>query len=142
TNPIERIHSNNRVLDVLPQITFQNASKATIKGIEVELQKNLNFLPGKFFRELSIIGNASIIRSEAVKDSSDIKQDEKELGINRFSVPVKRPLQGQAPYIYNVGINYDNPGFGSKVSLNYNIIGLRIYAAGTYDRFNDLLGLS
>lgn len=139
TNPIERIHINNRVLDILPMITFQNAGRATIKGIELELQKKMDFLPGKFFRELSLIGNASFIRSEAIKDSLDLKQELEEFGRNLRLTTVKRPLQGQAPYIYNVGLNYDNPGFGSKVSLNYNIIGLRIYAAGTYEKYNKLL---
>src|SRR5690606_7553295 len=99
-----------RALDILPMITFQNAGRATIKGIELELQKKMDFLPGKLFRELSLIGNASFMRSEAIKDSLDLKQELEEFGRNLRLTTVKRPLQGQAPYIYNVGLNYDNPG--------------------------------
>ena len=40
-----------------------------------------------------------------------------------------RPLQGQSPYVYNVGLFYNTPN-GWNVSTTYNVIGPRIFVVG------------
>ncbi len=73
--PIERIRTDARIGSGLPAISFQNAGRAEVKGLEIELRKTLNVLPGKFFRNFSIMGNITLINSQVVKDSNDVKKD-------------------------------------------------------------------
>lgn len=129
-NPIERINTTNRVISLFPQITYQNAASATIKGLEFEIRKSFDFIPGEFFRNLSFIGNVSII--ESVTKNIDTGFDE------NFTVK-DRPLQGQVPYIINTGLYYENPGLGSRASIMYNTTGESIYAAGRGYQFNDFI---
>ncbi|WP_162946270.1 TonB-dependent receptor [Chitinophaga barathri] len=127
-HPIERIRTDTRVGSGLPAISFQNAGRAEVKGLEIELRKTLNVLPGKFFRNFSIMGNLTLINSQVVKDSNDVKKDP--TAIAGISDTIRRQLQGQAPYIINAGVYYDNAASGTKVTLVYNVAGTRIYAAG------------
>ncbi|EHQ27496.1 TonB-dependent receptor [Mucilaginibacter paludis] len=130
-NPIERINTSNRILNTPASISFQNASKATIKGVEIEIRKNLDFVPIGFFKRLSVIANFSFIKSQAVKDSASIAAEQGDKPDTRVAdYTVKRPLQGQAPYIINAGLYYDNAASGTKISAIYNVVGTRIYAAG------------
>ena len=121
TDPIERINTTNRVESQFPQISYRNASSATIKGVEIELRKSLDFISGTLFRNLSVIGNVSFIKS-VTKDTTNI--------YNQNYTAAGRPLQGQAPYIINTGVYYDNAGSGTKLSLVYNVSGMSIYATG------------
>lgn len=121
-NPIERINTSIRSLKDFPSISYQNAESATVKGVEVELQKRLDFIPGSLFRNFSIIANASFIRSEAVTDTVSLS--------SLSFVAGKRPLQGQAPYIINAGLYYDNIAWGTKISAIYNTKGNNLYAVG------------
>lgn len=126
--PIERTREDVRIGGNLPTISFQNAGKATVKGLELEFRKTLDIFPGKFFRDLSIMGNLTLIKSEVIKDSTDLAKDSAAFaGLN---YTFRRQLQGQAPYIVNAGLYYDNAGSGTKVSIIYNVTGTRIYAAG------------
>jgi hypothetical protein len=45
-----------------------------------------------------------------------------------------RPLQGQAPYIFNIGLYYDNYDLGLNATVTYNRVGERISKVG----YNDL----
>ena len=40
-------------------------------------------------------------------------------------------MQGQSPYIFNLGLNYQREESGFTASLNYNLIGKRIVYVGT-----------
>ncbi|WP_143306484.1 TonB-dependent receptor [Chitinophaga vietnamensis] len=125
-NPIERIRKQAAVGEDLTTISFQNADKGTLYGLEAELHKNLGFIPGRFFRNLYIIANGALIHSEITV------QDTVRLG-GYQSNGYKRPLQGQAPYTANVGLFYDNAGTGTRASLSYNVAGTRIYAVGYFE---------
>ncbi len=126
--PIERIRKEVTKEEVLTGITFQNADKGKLNGVEAEIRKSLDFIPGAFFRNLYIIANGALIHSSvAIPDTVN-------LGSYR-STGYSRPLQGQAPYTANAGLFYDNAGTGTKVSVSYNIAGTRIYAAGVYEPF-------
>lgn len=126
-NPIERIIWSFRYIATDPAplanayITYQNSQHATIKGLEMELHKKLDFVPVTFFKDLSFIGNVSFIKSE-VRNNTHTSQ-------NYFADSINRPLQGQVPYIINAGLYYDNAGSGTRISAVYNRTGLNIYAA-------------
>lgn len=120
-NPIERINNTTRQKNAYPIISFQNSDHAVIKGAELELRKNMDFIPVNFFRSFSFVGNVTLIQSRARRKVTSAYDQ---------GVDVDRPLQGQAPYIVNAGLYYDNAGSGSKVSVIYNVTGTSIYAAG------------
>ncbi len=132
-NPIERINTSLRTTNSdFPTISFQNAVTATIKGIEIEIQKKLNFIPLEVFRNISFIGNLSLIKSVTNNDTTVLA--------SLALTPDKRALQGQAPYIVNTGLYYENAGWGTKLSVIYNTSGTTIYAAGRGYQANSFSG--
>jgi len=123
TNPIERINTSFRNAggNISTRISFNNAEKATIKGVEIEATKSLDFIPVVPFKQLSVGLNLSFIQSRVTQDSVHV--------YGGSYVNIDRRLQGQAPFLLNAGLYYDNPGSGTKASLIYNMVGERIYAA-------------
>ncbi len=120
TNPIETflIPSGNG-WDYKPF----NTENAYSKGVEIDLRKSLsNFEESssflRYFKDLTVVFNTSVINSEITTDLS-------------FARERHRILQGQSPYIVNLGMFYDNSQNGLVVSLNYNVIGKKIVAVGT-----------
>lgn len=49
---------------------------------------------------------------------------------NNSSDELIRPMQGQSPYIINLGLNYAHPKWGTGASILYNQTGHRLYATG------------
>lgn len=131
-NPIERINTSIRYASYYTLLSYRNATSAKLKGLEVEVRKSLDFIPLRFFRNLTFAGNASFIHSRAKFDGLD----------QTLFIIAERPLQGQAPYLINAGLYYDNAGTGSKVAVIYNTSGENIYAAGRGYKYNDLLKLT
>lgn len=120
-NPIETIEINS---GSGKDYTFQNALGANNYGLELELRKSLeslgkkdNFL--KYFKNFMLVANASLIKSEIKVDTSKY-----------YATEAKRPMQGQSPYIVNLGIYYQDNDHGLMVSLLYNVIGKRIIVVG------------
>ncbi len=101
--------------------TYGNATSASSYGLEVELRKDLGFLGGRLFNDLSMVFNAALIQS-------DITIGEEFYGQSDF-----RPLQGQANYIINGGLFYYNQRSGLQVNAVYNVVGKRILIVGTED---------
>lgn len=138
TNPIERINSSRRRMElggISTRISFNNAEKATIKGVEIEATKSLDFIPVVPFKQLSVGLNLSFIQSRVTQDSVQI--------YGGHHVSIDRRLQGQAPFLMNTGLYYDNPGSGTKASLIYNMVGERIYAAAIgYEEVPNIFGFT
>lgn len=126
-NPIERLRN---AVDAstgpgnFTDISYANAVSAKIYGVEGEIRKDLSFIPGKFFSNLTLFVNGALIKSTTVQQTLD------QLGYVRDTgVSVKgRPLQGQSPYVLNAGIFYENPSWGTKIGVSFNVSGPRIYA--------------
>mgnify|MGYP000859435957 CR=1 FL=1 len=130
TNPIERTVSRDFAVNIPnPTISWLNAKQATIQGLEIELRKQLDFIPGRFFRDLSVVANYT--RLHSVVDSIPNGRNYDSSTDQVTLIYQKRTLQGQAPYILNAGLYYDNAGSGTKISVIMNAIGERIYAAST-----------
>ncbi len=117
--------------------SFANAESATNRGIELEIKKGLGFLSDRF-ENFSIYGNYSRIYSNVIiQDKPGFIMTSKE-----------RPLQGQANYIFNANIEYDNQNTGTTVRILYNLVGNRITEVGTnqqpdvYEQPNHFLDFS
>jgi len=119
-NPIEEIllaSSSNE-----PIRSFANVSVAKNYGVEFEIRKSLAFIASTF-NHFSFVGNLSLISSSIIIDGNN------NVGFQKSD----RPLQGQADYIFNLGLYYDNYESGFSTALVYNKVGERIAKVGTSD---------
>ena len=100
---------------------FRNAEKARNVGVELELRKSLaGFTNSKFIDDITLVVNASYINSKV--------HFEKALAEGQSN---DRPMQGQAPYIINTALFYNNTKSNFQVNLLYNVVGRRISFVGT-----------
>ena len=109
-DPIEQLF--NEGIGGASTFSYQNADQATAYGAEVELRKKLDFT--KALKNFTFQANISYIKSR-VKDQG-------------FSID--RSLQGQSPYVLNLGLLYDLEKAGLSATLLYNQIGERVYLVG------------
>ncbi|MBK6964152.1 MAG: outer membrane beta-barrel protein [Bacteroidales bacterium] len=111
-------------------LKYLNAVRATSLGVEIDVRKNLNIWEDynnllRHFKNLTVVANASIIRSRVENDSTYL-----------FLRDLNRSMFGQSPFIVNAGFYYQSEKAGLSVSLLYNIIGKRIQGVGTTDTPN------
>ncbi|MEZ4903338.1 MAG: TonB-dependent receptor [Spirosomataceae bacterium] len=104
-----------------------NAESAYSAGFELEIKKGLgNLRPGsRLLERTSLLFNTALIYSRV------------QLGAKGVGQSNNRPLQGQSPYIVNVGLNYNDTKKDLQVNLLYNVIGRRIIAVG-FEAYPDL----
>ncbi len=100
-----------------PIRTYENADKAITYGVEFEVRKKFGFIHPSL-KDLSLVGNLSLIHSEI-----NLKGD-------KAFIADKRPLQGQADFISNVGLYYEDFNGRFSASLIYNKVGERISRVG------------
>ena len=97
---------------------YSNALNARSVGFEIEVRKGLDFIAPKL-KNFSLFGNYTYIRSQVT--FNDLSAVNKE-------VKADRPLQGQSPYLLNLGLQYTSPVFNA--SLLYNRVGERLSLVG------------
>ena len=107
--PIEQIY--NEGSGGASTFSYQNPAKATSYGAEIEFRKKLDFIKLKNF---TLQANGAYIYSRITDEGFQ----------------VDRSLQGQSPYLINVGLLYDLEKAGLSITLLYNRIGERIYLVG------------
>ncbi|HEX8428433.1 TonB-dependent receptor [Hymenobacter sp.] len=104
-------------------LTYQNADKAYDVGVEVEARKSLlDMTENAFLQRISFVVNASFIRSRVDLDTT--------LADNKNFALTNRPLQGQSPYVVNLGTFYQDDENHWQISVQYNVIGPRIAFVG------------
>lgn len=115
TDPIEQVF----IAAASTAYSFQNAKDAAVLGLEFEARMGL----GRFvesLESLSLQTNYSLIGSEV-----EVRGGEG--GFNPTNET--RPLEGQAAYVFNVGLNYADEA-GVEAGLFLNRFGDRLTAAG------------
>lgn len=105
--------------------TPRNAVSGSVLGGEFEIKKSLPFL----FKDLFVVGNFSYIISEVQMTENEIVGKTNELREGQ-TLGKTREMQGQAPYIVNVGVNYNNIESGFMVNLSYNVQGPKLAIVG------------
>lgn len=126
-NPIERAY-NVRTTTDFGEKTYLNVDQATVYGVECEIRKRFDqlFLAGDSSHIFSIGANLSLIESIV-----DIPEEELEFIRQRDpNASDTRALQGQSPYLINLGLNYDNYEWGTSASVFYNVFGERLDEVG------------
>jgi outer membrane receptor protein involved in Fe transport len=102
----------NRTGPATNTFNVANIDRATAYGAELEFRKKLDVF-SQALKNFTLTGNLSYIYSW-VNDTSSIS----------------RPMQGQSPYLVNVGLQYDQEKSGFSGTLLFNQIGRRILFAG------------
>lgn len=113
-NPVEQVF----IAAASSAYSFQNAETATVWGIELDAQVGL----GRVMPMLEPFGlqaNYSRIQSEVTVKADGIFQP----------TNLTRPLEGQAPYVVNLGLTYSDTR-GVDAGLYFNRFGERLTAAG------------
>jgi outer membrane receptor protein involved in Fe transport len=105
SNPIESIYFEGSGGANL--FSYQNVSKATAFGFEIEGRKKLS-------TRFTLQANGSYIDSK----------------IDDAALKVSRSLQGQSPYLINAGLLYDVVEKGFNMTALFNQVGKRIYLVG------------
>lgn len=101
-----------------------NSKNAELKGFEAEVRKNLSFIEAdSFFEKLFISGNFTYNNTKVIS----FKDRTKTTDLDDI-YEVDRPLYGQTPYAYNLGLMYDGERLG--ISLLYNAKGEQYITVG------------
>lgn len=118
--PIEQRLSGESSLEY-QVITFFNPKSAMAYGVEFDLRKQLSFLStSSFWDNMTFTANAALIRSTVQLDASTNTYD------------VKRPMQGQSPYLLNLGFSYSDAAAGWSSTIMFNRSGQRIETVGAF----------
>jgi len=121
-DPIELRLNPSSVLD-RRNYEYTNADKAITIGAEFEVRKNLDFL-NQSLTNFSVFANLTYIYSKVTLASTSS---------SGAAVSSNRPLQGQSPYLVNLGLQYNSKQGGWNGSLLYNRIGQRLALVGIND---------
>lgn len=118
SDPIEQVFLPSSSFE--PIRGFKNAKSANNFGVELEVRKSLDFISPTLFG-LAFVGNATWIKSEVEFEAGNTQSTYQE---------ATRPMQGQAEYVLNAGLYYDNFDGGFSASLVYNKVGQKILKVG------------
>lgn len=105
-SPIEEI------VDSAGLLSFTNAPKASLIGVELEGRQGLQAL-AQSLKDLTVIANLTLVKSEV------------DLG------RATRPLAYQSPWVVNLSLDYEHEQTGTDARLLYNVFGPRITVVGT-----------
>ncbi len=115
-DPIELV----QVVSATTRVTFDNVASAVNQGLELEARKSLGLFGGPgWLSSIYLSSNLAVIRSEV--DVGDA------VGNATFQ---RRPLQGQSPWILNLGLSFESPDLPVDAALLYNVAGARITQVG------------
>ena len=125
TDPIEMTYYEAAPNNLTPK----NLGSAIVGGIEIEMRKNLSFIHSSL-RDFSVNVNISLIESRLTYAESERNLRENTLKDGQ-TLGTYRTLQGQAPFLINLGINYANPDKGIQTGIFYNVQGRTLEVVGT-----------
>lgn len=119
TNPIEMSIDVTQV--AIRTFGYSNQKSADNYGMEMEYRRSFDFLTKatgkKVFENLTFFTNLSLIKSKIIFNALS-------------STLTERPLQGQSPYVLNLGLQFSDPKTGWGANISYNKIGRRIAFVG------------
>jgi hypothetical protein len=126
TNPIELV-----AYSAAAPSNFQprNVGNATVAGLEFEVRKNLGFMG---LSKFEVNSNFSYIYSAVTRDSAEYAARVASARTGEV-ISELRPMQGQSPYMVNVGLNYNDSQKGWQGGLFYNVQGEKLYIVGVVD---------
>lgn len=109
----------------------RNIGEAMVYGGEIELRQNFDFIAEQL-KKFDININFSYIQSIQEMDKSPNGEYESKLANLRDGETMKdtRTLQGQSPFLLNIGLGYKNADKGWDSNLAYNVQGKTLEIVG------------
>ncbi len=101
-------------------VTFDNALGGNLYGVEIEARKSFDFISAAL-RPLTLITNLTLAHSRVDLDPVEAIQ----------LTSQSRALSFQAPYIVNAALDFDEPEWGTRARVLYNVVGPRLSQVGT-----------
>jgi len=124
TDPIELVAFPEAPNNLQPQ----NVNSADVYGAELEIRKNFGFIT-EGLKKFSVNANFSVI--ESVVEMSQQEFESRQLAArDGQTIDDERDLQGQSPYLINVGLRYDDNEKGWQGGLFYNVQGETLQVVG------------
>jgi TonB-dependent receptor len=121
-NPIPAVNPGNWSLT-----QERNGENVSVYGFEVAVQRQLDFIPGKFFKGLGVYLNYTFTDSEAKGITNADGEERKDV-----------TLPGTAPHMFNSSLSWENKKFSARISLNYTADYLDELGGDSFDdRFYD-----
>ena len=107
----------------------RNVGDGMLYGFEFEFNKSLNFL-SSFLKSFSVNGNITLVESQIKMTETEFQSREiyKKTG---ETIEETRQMAGQAPYVINAGISYNNNDNGLNAGLFYNVKGPTLLVVGS-----------
>lgn len=115
-------------LEAPTQLTVDNLGNAKVYGIEFEIRQRLGFIT-EGLRDLKVNANVSFIASDLTM-SDDEYESRQFAARDGETIDRERDLQGQAPYLVNVGLDYNNSDIGLQTGLFFNVQGETLEVVG------------
>jgi TonB-dependent receptor len=118
------------------RMDYMNFDNSEVKGLEVEIQTNLSFLPG-YWKGVVINANASrmwsktffpLFIAERVWNPAR-RRFEIDFDASYFDY-VEAPLPSQVDFIANLSLGYDMKGFSARASMVYQGASMRNFRVG------------
>src|SRR5690606_10666721 len=86
----------------------RNGDKVSVYGFEVAFQRQLDFLPGNFFKNFGLYANYTYTKSDAKGITNEDSEVRTGLGLPRT-----------APHMLNGSLAWENNKFSARLSANY-----------------------
>lgn len=144
-NPVEMyldITNSSGAVDLLTA----NSDYANVNGWEVDLRKSLGFIykGTKFLDNLYFSGNLTLQKSEVQASAfryetigSGADADGNTYAYRRKAyLKEKRPLYGQVPVLYNIGLQYAGERLGANIAFNHS--GYKTFTVGMQPHYSEL----
>ncbi|MCD2258559.1 TonB-dependent receptor [Psychroserpens luteolus] len=110
------------------QLTVANLGNAKVYGVEFEVRQRLGFITDGL-NKLKFNANVSFITSELTMSDAEF-QSRQLAARDGESVDRERDLQGQAPFLINFGLDYNDQDSGFQTGLFYNVQGETLEVVG------------
>jgi TonB-dependent receptor len=121
-NPIPTVNPGNWSLT-----QQRNGENVDVFGFEVAVHRQLDFIPGKFFKGLGVYLNYTFTDSKAKGITNSDGEERKNVA-----------LPGTAPHMFNSSLSWENKKFSARISLNYTADYLDELGGDSFnDRFYD-----
>lgn len=143
-NPVElylQIYDSSRTINLMTQ----NSDYADVNGWEFDLRKSLGFIypEWKVLSDIYVSANLTLQNSEV--QASAFKYETMGQGQDNYDngyeyrtktfLKEKRPLYGQVPVLYNVGLQYAGNRLGANIAFNHS--GYKTLTVGMLPEFSE-----
>jgi TonB-dependent receptor len=116
-NPIPTVNPGNWSLT-----QQRNGENVDVFGFEVALQRQLDFIPGKFFKGVAVYLNYTYTDSKAKGITNSDGEERRNV-----------TLPGTAPHMFNSSLSWENKKFSVRISLNHTADYLDELGGQTFD---------